>query len=167
MQNQPATLALDARESHPSTTGMHNVDLFSGKTIEWESKLAIHSYDAYDDNRWTDRAIGCGCRIAIPTPLCPKVVLFGIKDANHLRREYPLLPHRREKATRRLVDGLGLESVDLPCTDEGSYDSTCCQKAEARAEGQKNSAVSRDCNGRQWSRLMRLNRMHGSTRRCA
>ena len=29
-------------------------------------------------------------------------------------------------ASWRLVDGLGLESVDPPCTGEGSFDSTGC-----------------------------------------
>ena len=53
--------------------------------------------------------------LPLPPPPCPKVLPFGIKDANHLRRAYPLLRHGHEKASWRLVDGLGLESVDPPC----------------------------------------------------
>ena len=64
--------------------------------------------------------------LPLPPPPCPKVLPFGIKDANHLHRAYPLLRHGHEKASWRLVDGLGLESVDPPCIGEGSYDSTGC-----------------------------------------
>ena len=64
--------------------------------------------------------------LPLPPPPCPKVVPFGIKDANHLRRAYPLLRHGHDKASWRLVDGLGLESADPPCTGEGCYDSTGC-----------------------------------------
>ena len=64
--------------------------------------------------------------LPLPPPPCLKVLPFGIKDANHLRRAYPLLRHRHEKASWRLVDGLYWESVDPPCTGEGSYNSTGC-----------------------------------------
>ena len=39
----------------------------------------------------------------LPPPPCPKVLQFGIKDANHLRRAYPLLRHGHEKASWRPV----------------------------------------------------------------
>ena len=62
--------------------------------------------------------------LPLPPPPCPTVLAFGIKDANHLHRAYPLLRHGHEKASWRLVDVLGLESVDPPCTSDESYDST-------------------------------------------
>ena len=36
--------------------------------------------------------------LPLPTPPCPKVVPFGIQDANDLRWAYPLLGHGHEKA---------------------------------------------------------------------
>ena len=94
----PATLALHARESPPSSTGTHLVDFFPGKTVQWESQPTIDSYHAYVNKHPNYRAIRCACRIATPNPTCPKVLPFGIKDANHLRRPYPLLRHGHEKA---------------------------------------------------------------------
>ena len=85
--------------------GMHRVDIFAGRAIERESQLAINSYHVYDDNHPNDRTIRCAYIIATPTPPFLKVLPFGIKDANHLRRAYPLLPHGHDKATWRLVDG--------------------------------------------------------------
>ena len=64
--------------------------------------------------------------LPLPPPPCPKVLSFGIKGANDLRRAYPLLCHGHEKAAWCVVDGLGLESVDPPCTGEGPYDSMGC-----------------------------------------
>ena len=61
---------------------------------------------------------GVPAKLPPPPPPCPKMLPFGIKDANHLRRAYPLLRHGHEKAAWRLVDGLGLESAD--------YDSMGC-----------------------------------------
>ena len=99
-QNQLAPLALDPREWHPSTTGMHNVDLFVGKTIDWESQLAINPYHAYGDNHEPSVV---PTEIATSSP--PEVLPFGTKDAKYLRRAYPLLPHGHEKAAWWLVDG--------------------------------------------------------------
>ena len=79
--------------------------------------------------------------LPLPPPSCPKVLPFGIKDANHLRRAYPLLRHRHEKASWRLVDGLGLESVDPPCTGKGSYDSTGCIVPCSPCAGVRGSVV--------------------------
>ena len=64
--------------------------------------------------------------LPLPPLAYPKVLPFGIKDANHLQWAYPLLRHGHEKTAWRQVDGLGLESVDLLCTGEGSYDSMGC-----------------------------------------
>ena len=79
--------------------------------------------------------------LPLPPPPCPKVLPFGFKDANHLRRAYPLLRHGHVKASWRLVDGLGLDSVDPPCTGEGSYDSTGCIVPCSPCAGVRGSVV--------------------------
>ena len=79
--------------------------------------------------------------LPLPAPPFRKVLPFGIKGANYLRRAYPLLRHGHEKVSRRLVDGLGLESVDPPCIREGSYDSTGCIAPCSPCAGLRGSVV--------------------------
>ena len=81
--------------------------------------------------------------LPLPPPPCPKVLPFGIKDAIHLCRAYPLLHQGHEKASWRLVDGLGSESVDPPCTGEGSYESMGCIVPCSPCAGVRGSVVQR------------------------
>ena len=121
LQNEPTTLALHARESHPATTGTHIVDLFSVKTVHWESHPAINTYRAYDDYHPNDRAIRCNSHPHLVRKCCPLE-----SNMQLLTQAYPLLRHGNEKAAWRLVDCFGCEVADSPSKGEGSFDFMGC-----------------------------------------
>ena len=47
---------------------------------------------------------------------CKGALLLGVPNANALRGKYPIMRHAHEKVHWRYVDGMGVQSVDPPCT---------------------------------------------------
>ena len=47
---------------------------------------------------------------------CKGALPLGVPNANALRGKYPIMRHAHEKVHWRYVDGMGVQSVDPPCT---------------------------------------------------
>ena len=87
--------------------------------------------------------------LPLPPPPCPKVVPFGIKDAKHLRRAYPVLRHGHEKADacRQTVLRLGDQDAEqaMVTQDITDLDYDPCSRSEASSSVEEKVGSSFRC----------------------
>ena len=94
--------------------------------------------DSDNDNHPNDRAIRYARKIATPTPTLSEIAAVWNQRCKPI---YAAHIHGHEKAAWRLVYGLGLESVDPPCTGEGSHDSMGCIVPYSPCAGARGSVM--------------------------